>query len=168
MIYERLGNILKSPSEALVNPVNCEGVSGKGLALLFKLAFPANYSCYQSICKTRALKPGRIHLFPTGRLGLPKWIINFPTKDRWREKSKLSWVEGGLDALVVQLLFEGIRTVAIPPLGCGLGGLKWKDVEPLIRDRFAARADIVVNLYKPVEDALHDFPEEDEVVNGSK
>ena len=160
MIVERIGNILKSDAQALVNPVNCKGVSGRGLALLFKLDFPANYTSYQAVCSAKALRPGRLHMFPTGRLGNPKWIINFPTKDDWRDKSKLSWIKDGLKTLVEELRTHGIKRVAIPPLGCGPGGLKWEDVESLIREKFAARADIIVDLYKPIPDTLHDFPEE--------
>lgn len=152
MIYERLGNILKANACALVNPVNCVSVAGKGLALQFRRAWPANYNSYVEACKGGQLKPGRLHIFPTGRLGNPKWIINFPTKDDWRDKSKLIYVEAGLDALVPQLLINRIEHVAIPPLGCGLGGLRWEDVKPLIRERFAARMDITVDLYVPVEE----------------
>ena len=152
MIYERRGNILKANSQALVNPVNCVGVSGKGLALLFRRAWPTNYLSYVMACKGGQLRPGRLHIFPTGRLGNPKWIINFPTKDDWRDKSKLIYIEGGLDALVLQLLTNCIERVAIPPLGCGLGGLDWKDVKALIMERFAARADIAVDLYPPEEE----------------
>ena len=152
MIYERLGNILKANAQALVNPVNCVGVSGKGLALQFRRAWPTNYLSYVGTCKDGQLRPGRLHIFATGRLGNPKWIINFPTKDDWRDKSKLIYVEGGLDALVAECLTNRIESVAIPPLGCGLGGLKWEDVEKLIRDRFAARRDIIVELYVPVEE----------------
>jgi len=152
MIYECQGNILKANACALVNPVNCVGVSGKGLALQFRRAWPANYISYVEACKSGRLSPGRLHIFPTCRLGNPKWIINFPTKDDWRDKSKLIYIEGGLDALVPQLLINRIDNVAIPPLGCGLGGLKWEDVKLLIAERFAARQDITVHLYLPVEE----------------
>ena len=151
MIFERIGNILKANAQALVNPVNCVGVAGKGLALLFRRAWPANYNIYVAACKNGQLRPGRLHIFPTGRLGNPKWIINFPTEDDWRDKSKLIYIEAGLDALVIACLTNRIERVAIPPLGCGLGGLKWEDVEPLIRERFAARMYIVVDLYKPTD-----------------
>jgi O-acetyl-ADP-ribose deacetylase (regulator of RNase III) len=147
VIIERIGNILKANVQALVNPVNCMGVSGKGLALQFRRAWPTNYLSYVMACKGGQLKPGRLHIFPTGRLGNPKWIINFPTKDDWRGKSKLIYVEAGLDALVGQLLINRIESVAIPPLGCGLGRLNWDDVKPLITERFAARRDITVELY---------------------
>ena len=152
MIYERIGNILKANAQALVNPVNCVGVSGKGLALQFRRAWPTNYLSYVMACKGGQLRPGRLHIFPTGRLGNPKWIINFPTKDDWRDKSKLIYVEAGLDALVAECLTNPIERVAIPPLGCGLGGLKWEDVKKLIRDRFTARQDITIELYIPVEE----------------
>lgn len=161
MIYERIGNILKANAQALVNPVNCVGVAGKGLALQFRRAWPNNYHAYMSDCRSGLMKIGRVHLFPTGRLGNPKWIINFPTKDDWRDKSKLIYIEAGLDALVPQLIINRIERIAIPPLGCGLGGLKWEDVEKLIRDRFAARVDIVVDLYKPTDwPTMAETPEE--------
>ena len=152
MIYERQGNILKANACALVNPVNCVGVAGKGLALLFRRAWPTNYLSYVMACKGGQLRPGRLHIFPTGRLGNPKWIINFPTKDDWRDKSKLIYIEAGLDSLVIDCLTNRIERVAIPPLGCGLGGLKWEDVKKLIRDRFTARQDITIELYIPVEE----------------
>lgn len=149
MILERKGNILRDTSAcALVNPVNCVGVA-KGLALQFRRAWLNNYHSYMSDCRSGLTRVGRVHLFPTGRFYNPKWIINFPTKNDWKDASKLIYIEGGLDALVVQLIIERIESVAIPPLGCGSGGLDWKDVRLLIMDRFAARADITVNLYTP-------------------
>jgi O-acetyl-ADP-ribose deacetylase (regulator of RNase III) len=152
VIIERQGNILKANAQALVNPVNCMGVAGKGLALQFRRAYTANFHSYVSSCRSGLMRPGRLHIFPTGRRCNPKWIINFPTKDDWRDKSKLIYVEGGLDALVMECLTNRIHLVAMPRLGCGLGGLKWEDVKPLITDRFAARTDITIELYTPLEE----------------
>jgi O-acetyl-ADP-ribose deacetylase (regulator of RNase III) len=160
VIIERIGNILKANVQALVNPVNCVGVARRGLDLLFRRAWPSNFYTYTNICKAGLLRPGKLHIFPTGRLGNPKWIINFPTKDDWRDKSKLIYIEAGLDSLVECLTNHRIESVAIPPLGCGLGGLKWEDVEKLIRDRFAARRDIIVDLYRPSDEPVGDLSEE--------
>lgn len=134
MIEVKKGNILKQEAEALVNTVNCVGVMGRGVALQFKEAFPENYKQYKEACKNEAVKPGRMFVFDASMLIGPKIIINFPTKRHWREKSRIEDIESGLKDLIKILKDSHIHSVAIPPLGCGLGGLDWKIVRPLIEN----------------------------------
>jgi O-acetyl-ADP-ribose deacetylase (regulator of RNase III) len=143
------GNLLQAQADALVNPVNCVGVMGKGLALQFKQAFPANFRAYETACKAEQVRPGRMLIHDNGRLALPYWIINFPTKRHWRQPSQLHDIRSGLDALVADVRRLGIRSIAVPPLGCGLGGLDWRHVCPLIEQAFAAVPDVQVLLYAP-------------------
>ena len=140
------GNIFDSACEALVNPVNCVGVMGKGLALQFKRRFPANFTSYTAACRRRDLAPGRLHVFDTGA-GAPRLIVNFPTKLHWRDPSRLDHVTQGLHALTGAIAANTIRSIAIPPLGCGLGGLSWPDVRQLILHHLSPlnHVDIVVH-----------------------
>jgi O-acetyl-ADP-ribose deacetylase (regulator of RNase III) len=126
------GNILEADAQALVNTVNTVGIMGKGIALQFKKAFPAMFDEYVKICKNKKLEPGQMHVFDRGSMFNPRYIINFPTKRHWKGKSKLVDIVAGLDGLVEELRIRHIRSVAIPPLGCGNGGLNWNDVRPLI------------------------------------
>ena len=128
----RQGNILEAETEALVNTVNTVGVMGKGIALQFKKAFPDNYKAYVKSCKEDSVQVGRMFAFDRGELSKPKFIINFPTKRHWREKSKLKYIEDGLKDLIEVIKNLGISSIAIPPLGCGNGGLDWKVVRPMI------------------------------------
>ena len=123
--------------DAIVNAVNCVGVMGKGIALQFKRRWPTNFTEYASACKAGAVRPGKMlvhHL--VGRL-LPRYIVNFPTKAHWREPSRIEFVRDGLGDLVAQIQNLQIRTIAIPALGCGNGGLDWSDIRPLIELAFA-------------------------------
>lgn len=149
MIQITEGNLLQAPAEALVNAVNCVGVMGKGIALQFKQAFPANFREYVAACKAGEVQPGRMLIHDNGRQSLPYWIINFPTKRHWRDKSRLEDVRSGLDALVEEVRRLGIRSIAVPALGCGLGGLEWNEVRPLIEQAFVALPDVHVLLYAP-------------------
>ena len=131
------GNIFESECIALVNPVNCVGVCGSGLALEFKHRFPKNYQYYKNECKFGRLRPGTmfltgLHLFPEGDESDTHIIINFPTKDHWKNPSKLEYIKEGLLDLSNYVFFKGTASIAFPLLGCGLGGLKRKDVERLI------------------------------------
>ncbi len=128
MFHYTTGDLLKSDAEALVNTVNCEGYMGKGIAYQFKLQFPENNADYVKACHHGELRPGVLHHF-TER---GKIIINFPTKNKWREKSKMEYIENGLDALIDLIRLLGIQSVAIPPLGSGNGGLVWPEVKKLI------------------------------------
>ncbi len=143
------GDLLKAGTEAIVNTVNCVGVMGKGIALQFKQAFPKNFDAYQAACKRGEMRPGRMHVFDTGSMINPRWIINFPTKDHWKGKSKLRDIESGLADLKRVIRERGIRSIAVPPLGCGNGGLDWAVVEPMIREAFADLSDVDVQLFTP-------------------
>jgi len=148
MIRSARGDILESDAEALVNTVNCVGVMGRGVALHFKNAFPDNYRAYAAACEDEEVQPGRMFVHETGRL-TPRWIINFPTKRHWRGKSKMEDVEAGIIALREEIVDRDIRSIAIPPLGSGLGGLDWSEVRPMIETGLSdlPRADI--SIYEP-------------------
>lgn len=118
MIEFKQGNILEENAEALVNTVNCVGVMGKGIALQFKQAFPENFLRYKKACTAKEVQPGKMFTFPTGQL-FPRYLINFPTKRHWKEKSRLEDIKAGLKALVAEVRQLGICSIAIPPLGCG-------------------------------------------------
>jgi len=149
-ITERAGDLLADDVEALVNTVNTVGVMGKGIALQFKRAFPENFKAYQAACKRGEIRLGQVQVVSTGRLTEnPRYIINFPTKNHWRSKSKLSDIRDGLIDLVDRIQDLGIRSVAVPPLGCGNGGLRWSDVRPLIIDVLSELSDVEVHLFAP-------------------
>jgi O-acetyl-ADP-ribose deacetylase (regulator of RNase III) len=149
MIEFRKGDILKDDAEALVNTVNCVGVMGRGIALQFKRAFPTNYKVYQSACRRGDVQPGRMLVVETNRLTNPRYIINFPTKRHWRGKSRMADIVSGLDALVAVIRDRGIRSVSLPPLGSGLGGLDWRDVKPRIESAMARLEGVQIRVYEP-------------------
>ena len=142
------GDIFTSRCQAIVNPVNCVGVMGAGLALQFKRRFPDNFASYADACRAGSIAPGRMHVFDTGAEH-PRYIVNFPTKRHWRDPSRLDDIARGLDALDRVISEHGIRSIAIPPLGSGLGGLAWDEVRPLIADRLAHREDLELIVYEP-------------------
>jgi len=133
----------------LVNTVNCVGVMGRGIALQFKRAYPANFKAYAVACERNEVKPGRMFVFDTGELTNPRYIINFPTKVHWRGKSRIEHIEAGLDALVAEIKSREIKSIAIPPLGSGLGGLDWAEVKPLIERAVANVPEVDVVVYEP-------------------
>jgi O-acetyl-ADP-ribose deacetylase (regulator of RNase III) len=143
------GNLLESDAEAVVNTVNCVGVMGKGIALHFKQAYPELLPVYEQLCKQGRLMPGRMQVLPTNRVVGPRFVINFPTKRHWKDKSKLADIEAGLLALVQEVRAHGIRRIALPALGCGNGGLDWSEVRPRIEAAFAALPEVDVLLYPP-------------------
>lgn len=149
MIEFTSGDILKDESDAIVNTVNCVGVMGRGIALQFKNAWPENFKAYETACKREEVQPGRMFVYDTGQLTLPRYIINFPTKRHWRGKSRMQDIDAGLAALVSDIRERGIRSIAIPPLGSGLGGLEWSDVRPRIESALAALPDVRVRIYEP-------------------
>ena len=149
MIEPTRGNILTDDAEALVNTVNCVGVMGKGIALQFKKAFPENFKAYEAACRRKEVKPGRMFVFETGQMFNPRYIINFPTKRHWRDKSRYEDIESGLKALVREVQQRKIRSIAIPPLGSGLGGLQWPRVKAMIEAAFEEMPDVRVKLYEP-------------------
>lgn len=145
------GDILAAPAEALVNAVNTVGVMGKGLALQFRDRYPEMFSSYARACAAGEVAIGRMHIFDRGEdHPTARWIINFPTKRHWREPSRIVDVEAGLAALVATVKELRIRSVAVPALGCGLGGLPWNDVRSRIEAAFVPLADVRVLLYGPV------------------
>ncbi|MFG1857516.1 macro domain-containing protein [Actinomadura geliboluensis] len=154
MIVERTGNLLRDDAQALVNTVNTVGVMGKGLALQFKRAFPANFRAYVRACADNRVRPGKI--FATSGDG-DRWILNFPTKRHWRQPSRLEDVRAGLDDLVRVLVELRIESVAVPPLGCGNGGLSWDVVRPLIIQRLGG-LEAEVRLYGPGTPSPEDIP----------
>jgi|YNPMSStandDraft_1061717.scaffolds.fasta_scaffold17470_3 O-acetyl-ADP-ribose deacetylase (regulator of RNase III) len=147
------GNLFDSDAEALVNTVNTHGVMGKGIALEFKKRFPANYEFYRQACEQGQVQIGKMLVFPTQSLQ-PQYIINFPTKQHWRGRSKLEYIQRGLQDLVCVVQQQGIRSIALPPLGCGHGGLRWEQVKPLIEQAFASLPDVEVQVYEPTEPSL--------------
>lgn len=149
MIEFKSDDILKDQAEALVNTVNCVGVMGRGIALQFKESFPENFKAYSDACKQGTVRPGRMFVFETGRLTPPRYIINFPTKRHWRGKSRMSDIEAGLEALVDVLREKQIRSVAIPPLGSGLGGLDWPEVKKRIEVAMRPLGQVAVTVYEP-------------------
>jgi O-acetyl-ADP-ribose deacetylase (regulator of RNase III) len=149
MIKVVTGNVLDAKVEALVNTVNTAGVMGKGLALQFKKAFPENYKAYEAACRRGEVQIGRMFVFDAGGIVLPRYIINFPTKQHWRAASKLEYIELGLQDLVRVVTDRKIRSMAVPPLGAGLGGLDWSDVRPAIETALAELHDIEVLLFEP-------------------
>jgi O-acetyl-ADP-ribose deacetylase (regulator of RNase III) len=149
MIELRQGDILAADAEALVNTVNCVGIMGRGIALQFRKAFPENYKAYVAACKRQEVAPGRMLVSATRQLSNPQFIINFPTKRHWRGNSRIEDIKIGLDALVQDIKRLGIRSIAIPPLGCGLGGLAWEQVRPLIEAALARVPDVEAIVFVP-------------------
>lgn len=143
------GNLLEANVEALVNTVNTVGVMGKGIALMFKEAFPKNFKEYEAACKRRQVRIGRMFVTETGELMGPKWIINFPTKVHWRQRTKMDWIIEGLQDLRRVIEENEIRSVAVPPLGCGNGGLDWQDVRPEIVNALGSMSGVDVIVYEP-------------------
>ncbi|MGL5866135.1 MAG: type II toxin-antitoxin system antitoxin DNA ADP-ribosyl glycohydrolase DarG [Dermatophilaceae bacterium] len=148
MIIERQGNLLEADVDVLVNTVNTVGIMGKGIALQFRRAYPQMFADYQRAAKRGEIRLGSMHVWETGQLDGPRFVVNFPTKGHWRSGSRLSDIERGLDDLVRVLGELDVASVAVPPLGCGHGGLAWGDVEPLIRSKLAA-LDLRVELFGP-------------------
>ena len=143
------GNLLDADVEAFVNTVNTEGVMGKGIALQFRKAYPDNYAAYRKACDAEEVQPGRMFIFDRHPLINPRYIINFPTKRHWRSKSRLEDIEAGLNALVDDVRRLGIVSVAVPPLGCGNGGLEWTDVLPKIRAALDRLPDVRWLVFEP-------------------
>ena len=149
MIKYASGDILCADTEAIVNTVNCVGVMGRGIALQFKKAWPENFKVYARACKNKEVIPGKMFIFETQRLTNPHYIINFPTKRHWRGASRMEDIESGLEALANIVVEKHIQSIAIPPLGSGLGGLNWNDVKSRIEQTFSILPDIHVTVYEP-------------------
>lgn len=151
MIEYKKGNILAEDVEAIINTVNCVGIMGRGIALQFKNAFPENFKAYTAACKRDEVQPGRMFIYATNRLTNPQFIINFPTKRHWKGKSRMEDIDAGLDALVDEIRKCKIRSIAIPPLGSGLGGLDWSKVRSRIEAKLREFDDVKVIIFEPSE-----------------
>ena len=149
MIEEGHGNLLTAEVEALVNTVNTVGVMGKGIALQFKRAFPANFRAYRAACARDEVRLGQVWTYDTGVIGARRYIVNFPTKGHWRSNSRLADIAAGLDSLVSAVQEHRIGSVAIPALGCGNGGLDWADVRPLIEQACARMPTVRAVVFAP-------------------
>lgn len=150
MIEFKTGDIFESDAEALVNTINCVGIMGRGLALQFKNRYPENFRAYQQACKQEIVKPGKMFVFETEQLVSPKWIINFPTKRHWREKSCIEYIENGLTDLLNVIQEKNIHSIAIPPLGAGLGGLNWEQVRLRIEKALGHIKNVKIFVYEPI------------------
>lgn len=150
MIKLTHGDLLKEQVDAIVNTVNCVGIMGKGIALQFKKKWPENFKAYSKACKKGEIKPGKVFVYNlTGISEKPQYIVNFPTKNHWREKSKLSYIEEGLNDLKLFIQNNNIKSIAIPPLGCGNGCLEWSTVKIMIENAFSSLENIDVHLFEP-------------------
>lgn len=150
MIRFTTGDILAEDTEALVNTVNCVGVMGRGIALQFKKAYPENFRAYAKGCERGDVRPGRMFVFETGTLTNPHYIVNFPTKRHWRGKSRIDDINSGLKDLVNVIRWRGIRSIAVPPLGCGLGGLEWSNVRSRIENALSEFNQLKVVVFEPL------------------
>jgi len=151
MIIFKQGNLLDAGTDALVNTVNTVGVMGKGIALMFKEAFPENFQLYAAACKRGEIQLGHMFVTEGQRLGGPKWIINFPTKKHWRYPSKIEWIEDGLKDLVQVIKKNKIRTIALPPLGSGNGKLDWQEVRSKIEAALGSLSDVQITVFEPTD-----------------
>ena len=148
MLAYRTGNIFESEAQAIVNPTNCLGPMGAGLAKQFSRRYPANTAQYRRECAQGLIKPGRLNWFKTGR-ETPEWIVNFPTKNDYRRPSRLEYIQEGLDTLAEELTKRAITSIAIPPLGCGLGGLRWNAVRAEMETRLSGLEQCTIILLEP-------------------
>ena len=151
MIRYTTGNLLDAPVEALVNTVNTVGVMGKGIALMFKERFPDNMAAYRQACKEGRVQTGKMFVTETNEFLAPRWIVNFPTKQHWKAKSQIEWVEDGLKDLKQFIIEKNVSSIAIPPLGAGNGGLDWQDVKPKIESALSDLQDVDVLIFEPTE-----------------
>jgi O-acetyl-ADP-ribose deacetylase (regulator of RNase III) len=142
------GDILQSDCQAIINTVNTKGVMGKGLALLYRKKYPDMFTVYRRACLDNKVKTGSMHLWKVSNQD--KWVVNFPTKDHWRQPSQMEWIISGLQNLVEVVKEKGFTSIAIPPLGCGLGGLHWylvkKEILKVCEESFT---DLRVEIYEP-------------------
>ena len=148
------GDLFTEPADAIVNTVNCRGAMGKGLALQFKQRFPGNYAAYRAACEAGEVRPGRMFVYRASGIGMPRFIINFPTKDDWRVPSRLEWIDEGLADLSRVIREQGIASIAIPALGCDLGGLDWGDVRPRIAAMLAGHEGLRAVVFEPRRTAV--------------
>lgn len=148
MITYTQGNLLEAHAEALVNTVNTVGVMGKGIALMFKERFGENFRLYAAACKAKEVQTGKMFVTEVYELDGPRWIVNFPTKQHWRAKSQMAWVVEGLQDLRRFLIEQQVKSIAIPPLGAGNGGLEWAEVREQI-ERALGDLDVDIQIFEP-------------------
>ena len=156
MIHYKTGNLLESNADALVNTVNTVGVMGKGIALQFKNMFPNNFKIYAKACANKDLTIGKLLVTEESLLTGKKLIINFPTKTSWRLPSEYIFIEKGITELVKVIKEKKIKSIAIPPLGAGNGGLDWNKVKPLLEANLK-NIDCEIYVYEPtteIQEAL--------------
>ncbi len=158
MIRITRGNLLSAEVEAIVNTVNCVGVMGRGIALQFKKFYPENFAAYAKACKNGSVKPGHMFTVETGSHTGPKYIINFPTKRHWKGKSRMEDIQSGLVALRREIMEKQIQSIAIPPLGCGNGGLEWSRVRPMIESALEGLSHAEIVLYEPHDENTAESP----------
>ena len=151
MITYTTGNLLEADVEALVNTVNTVGVMGKGIALMFKERFPKNMREYAEACKSNEVQTGKMFVTSIDELIGTKWIVNFPTKQHWRAKSQMNWIEDGLQDLRRFIIETSIQSIAIPPLGAGNGGLCWQQVKSRIEQALGDLQDVDIIIYEPIQ-----------------
>lgn len=149
MVHLVRGNLLEANASALVNTVNTVGVMGKGIALQFREAYPGNYRAYREGCDAGEVRLGTMFLHDLNALCPPRYIINFPTKRHWREPSQLEYVDAGLVDLLRVVTAHQIDSIAVPPLGCGNGGLDWEDVRPRIVEALGSLPELTAWVYEP-------------------
>lgn len=152
MIRYTTGNLLEAKADALVNTVNTVGIMGKGIALMFREAFAENFRAYATACKLGEVRTGQMFVTERHAVLGPRWIINFPTKQDWRTKTRLEWVVDGLADLRRVIVDNGIRSIALPPLGCGNGGLDWAEVRPKIEEALGDLDDVDIQVYEPTRE----------------
>ncbi|MBI4740262.1 MAG: macro domain-containing protein [Betaproteobacteria bacterium] len=150
MIKFTSGNLLEADAEALVNTVNAVGVMGKGIALMFKERFADNFERYAAACKAKEVRVGKMFVTEPGELGGPQWIVNFPTKQHWKAPSQMPWIVEGLQDLRRFLVENRVKSVALPPLGAGNGGLEWEAVRGQIERELADLAGVEVLVFEPI------------------
>lgn len=149
MIEYKKGDILKEETEAVVNTVNTKGVMGKGIALQFKERFSENYRQYKKACEAGKVETGKVFVTETGQLLNPRYVINFPTKEHWKNPSKMDYIYEGLEDLVRVIQDKNINSISIPPLGCGNGGLDWNEVKPVIEKALADISNLHIVVFEP-------------------
>jgi O-acetyl-ADP-ribose deacetylase (regulator of RNase III) len=159
MIIYKNGDLLSSDAQAIVNTVNCVGVMGRGIALQFKKRFPDNYHAYVAACNRNEVVPGKMFVYESESFLSPKYIINFPTKRHWRGVSIIEDIDSGLIDLAKVIKAYNIQSIAIPPLGCGLGGLHWSDVKSSIEKALEQLTDVHIEVYEP-----HGAPQSEKMI----
>jgi O-acetyl-ADP-ribose deacetylase (regulator of RNase III) len=141
-IRYRKGDIFASNAQVIVNPVNCRGIMGAGLALAFKQKYPEMFAAYVQACQNGELRIGQLMLYRSSQ----PWILNFPTKDHWRAPAKLAYIEQGLQFFAANYRQMGIESIAFPKLGTGLGNLPWTEIGPLMTS-YLAPLDCTITIY---------------------